>query len=55
MAVGSEPWRAPSLPDEDRSDRPNYEVRTAVVPDTGVVVEYLHIYNGEFVDLLSIE
>lgn len=54
MDAGSEPWKSPSIPDESRSERPNYEVRTAVVPDTGVVVEYLHVYNGQFVDLLSI-
>jgi hypothetical protein len=55
IAAGSEPWKAPSVPDERRSDRPNYEVRTAVIPDTGVVIEYLRVYNGDFVDLLSIE
>jgi hypothetical protein len=30
-------------------------VRTAQVPDTSVVVEYLHTYNGDFVDLLTVE
>ena len=34
---------------------PNYEVRTVQVPDTSVVVEYLHTYNGDFVDLLTVE
>jgi hypothetical protein len=43
------------VPDESRSDRPNYEVRTVEIPDAAVVVEYLHVYNGEFVDLLSVE
>jgi len=55
IAAGTESFRAPSVPDERRSDRPNYEVRTAQVPDTSVVVEYLHTYNGDFVDLLTVE
>lgn len=54
MAAGSEPWKAPSVPDESRSDRPNYEARTAVIPNTTVVVEYIHVYNGQFADLLGI-
>lgn len=54
VAAGTESYRAPSVPDETRSDRPNYEVRTVQVPDTTVVVEYLHTYNGDVVDLLSI-
>ena len=55
IAAGTESYRAPSVPDERRSDRPNYEVRTVQVPDTSVVVEYLHTYNGDFVDLLTVE
>jgi hypothetical protein len=29
-------------------------VRTVQIPDTLVVMEYLHTYNGDYVDLLSI-
>ena len=55
VAAGTESYRAPSVPDESRSDRPNYEVRTVQIPDTAVVVEYLHTYNGDFVDILSVD
>ena len=55
VGAGTESYRAPSVPDESRSDRPNYEVRIVRVPDTSVVVEYLHNYNGDFVDLLTVE
>ena len=55
VAAGTESYRAPSVPVESRSDRPNYEVRTVQVPDTSVVVEYLHTYNGDLVDLLTVE
>ncbi|MDA8185262.1 MAG: hypothetical protein ACYCUF_12665 [Acidimicrobiales bacterium] len=54
VAAGSQSYRAPSVPDESRSDRPNYEVRTVRIPDTEVVVEYRHIYNGDFIDILSV-
>jgi hypothetical protein len=54
VTTGSEPYRAPRVPDESRSDRPNYEVRTAVIPNTEVVVEYRHVYNSDYVDLLSV-
>jgi hypothetical protein len=48
------PYRAPSTPDESRSDRPNYEVRRAEPVQT-VQIEYLHVYNGDLIDLLRVE
>ena len=50
----TKPYRAPSFPDESRSDRPNYEVREAE-PVEGTQVEYLLVYNGDHVDLLRVE
>lgn len=50
----TEPYRNPSVPDESRSDRPNYEVRTAE-PVDGIEIDYLRVYNGDFVDLLRVE
>jgi hypothetical protein len=54
VGLDERPWRAPSVPDEDRSDRPNYEVRRAQVDGTNVTVEFRRIYNGELVDLLAV-
>jgi hypothetical protein len=54
VGLDASPWRAPSVPVEDRSERPNYEFRVATIDGTDIVVEYRRIYNGEFVDLLAI-
>jgi hypothetical protein len=54
VGLDQAPWQAPSYPVESRSDRPNYEVRRARIDRTSVLVEYLHVYNGGFVDLLSL-
>jgi hypothetical protein len=48
------PWRAPGIPIEERTDRPNYEVRSARIDGTTVDVEYRRTYNGELVDLLAV-
>lgn len=55
VSLDQAPWRAPSAPDESRSDRPNYEVRAARLNDAGVAIEYLHIYNGDIIDIWGIE
>jgi hypothetical protein len=55
VSLDHSPWRYPSYPLEDRSERPNYEVRRAVLDDAQVVVEYKRIYNGEVVDLWSVQ
>ena len=52
--AGTAPWQWPSAPIEQLSDRPNYEVRQAVLADIGVQLTYLRTYNGEIVDLLEI-
>jgi hypothetical protein len=54
VGLDDSPWRAPSVPVESRSDRPNYEVRAATVDGSDIIVEYRRTYNGEFVDLLAI-
>jgi hypothetical protein len=53
--LDSTPWLAPSVPFEELSDRPLYEVRYAELPDTeGVVVFYRRYFIGEIVDLMVI-
>lgn len=54
IGLDQKPWRAPSVPVETRSDRPNYEVRSATIDSTGTAVEYRRTYNGEIVDLLAV-
>jgi hypothetical protein len=54
VGLDDSPWRAPSVPIESRSERPNYEVRAAKIDGTDVVVEYRRIYIGEWVDLLAV-
>lgn len=38
------PWQAPSVPFPELSNQPEYEVRSAVVPQTGIEVIYRHHY-----------
>ena len=53
--LDSTPWQAPSVPFEELSDRPRYEVRYAELPDTGgAVVFYRRYFDGEIVDLMEI-
>jgi len=53
--LASKPWLAPSVPFEELSDRPRYEVRYAELPDTGgVVVFHRRYFDGEIVDLIEI-
>jgi hypothetical protein len=48
-------WLAPSVPFEELSDRPRYEVRYAELPDTnGVVIFYRCYFDGEIVDLMEV-
>lgn len=54
VGLDTTPWRAPSTPVPTQSDHPNYDVRTARVDGTEVVVEYRHTYNGDYVDLISV-
>jgi hypothetical protein len=47
------PWQAPSVPFEELSDRPNYEVRIAEIPDSGgIEVFYRREFDGEIIDLI---
>jgi hypothetical protein len=51
--LGTAPWQAPSTPFPELSDLPDYEYRTAEVPDTeGVEIFYRREFAGEVVDLI---
>jgi hypothetical protein len=53
--LDSTPWLAPSVPFEELSDPPRYEVRYAELPDTnGVVIFYRRYFDGEIVDLIDV-
>ncbi|MDA8045123.1 MAG: hypothetical protein M0Z30_07800 [Actinomycetota bacterium] len=54
ISLDQAPWRAPSAADESRTDRPNYEVRQAKIAEDSVMVEYLHTYSTDRVDLLAV-
>jgi hypothetical protein len=43
--LGDRPWAEPSEPAPEMSNQPEYEVRTAVLPGSGVEVIYRHTYN----------
>jgi hypothetical protein len=54
-ALDATPWLAPSVPFEELSDRPRYEVRYAELPDTnGVAIFYRRYFDGEIVDLMEV-
>ena len=53
--LDSTPWLAPSIPFGELSAPPVYEVRYAELPDTnGVVVFYRRFFDGEIIDLMTI-
>jgi len=55
--VGDRPWRAPSVPIDELSNQPEYEVRTAALEVPGeqqVVIWWLHDYATGDVDLIAI-
>lgn len=57
VTIGSRPWSAPSVPVEEMSDQPNYEVRTAVLElRSGIEVQawWLHEYATNAVDIIGI-
>lgn len=57
VAVGVEPWRAPSVPIAQLSKQPEYEVRSAVlvVFDLSTVqVWYRHFYATGAVDVIEV-
>ncbi len=57
VLIGSRPWAAPSVPVEEMSDQPNYEVRTAVIPvRPGVDVQawWRHEYATDAVDIIGV-
>ena len=52
-ALDSAPWQAPSVPFPELSDPPDYEVRTAEIPDSGgVEVFYRREFERDTVDLI---
>ena len=55
--TGDEPWRAPSVPIDELSDQPEYEVRVAaveVVDEQPVWVWYVHAFATRHVDLIYV-
>ena len=55
--LGDRPWTAPSVPIEELSNQPEYEVRTATLAVDGeldVQVWYIHAYATSNVDLIAI-
>ena len=55
--LGDRPWCPPSVPIEELSHQPEYEVRTASLPVEGepdVSVWYLHHYATGDVDLIAV-
>lgn len=46
------PWQAPSVPFPELSNQPEYEVRRAVVPQTGIEVINRHYYATDLIDLI---
>ncbi|MEJ7796711.1 MAG: hypothetical protein WKF50_14240 [Nocardioides sp.] len=55
--VGDRPWAAPSVPVEEMSNQPDYEVRTAII-EVGEGVEvhawWLHEYATGAVDIIGV-
>ena len=49
--LGDQPWQFPSVPIPELSNPPAYEIRTAIVPDTTVLVVYRREFQGEIIDL----
>ncbi len=55
--VGTRPWVAPSVPVEEMSNQPDYEVRTAILEvEEGVQVQawWLHEYATGAVDIVGV-
>lgn len=55
--LGDEPWRAPSVPIEELSSQPEYEVRTASLAVDGepdIQIWYLHAYATGNVDVIAV-
>lgn len=55
--VGTRPWVAPSVPVEEMSNQPDYEVRTAILEvQEGVEVQawWLHEYATGAVDIVGV-
>ena len=57
FGLGMKPYQSPSVPVEDLSAQPRFEVREAVVPNSGGVhIMYRYFYGGvEPVDLMGID
>lgn len=52
--AGDAPWMPPSVEDDHLSDKPEYQVRSAVVPETMVEVLYRETYATGVVDILAV-
>jgi hypothetical protein len=56
--IGDEPWRSPSVPIDDLSSQPEYEMREAALVVAGeqraVRARYRHIYATDVVDIIAI-
>ncbi len=55
--LGDQPWRAPSVPIDELSNQPEYEVRTATLEVEGehdLSIWWLHDYATGGIDLIAI-